>query len=286
MNSRFEDTTFKQNHVLRYQDKLITLDRPLIMAITNLTDDSFYSASRVGNIKALLNRIEILIKEGADILDLGAMSSRPGASIISADLELSKILPAVQLIQKEFPDVLISIDTFRSEVANEALATGAGIINDISGYQIDPLLPDVIAKHQAIYILMHMKGTFETMHTLHCGENYLQEIGNYFFAKIRDLRNKGVNDIVIDPGFGFSKTMEQNFGLIKNLSFFQHFQLPVLVGISRKSMIYKTLGVNAEDALAGTIALNTIALKNGASILRVHDVKAAKDAILMHQLAG
>jgi dihydropteroate synthase len=286
MNSRFEDTYFKQNHTLRYKDKLIPMDRALVMGILNLTSDSFYEQSRIADERQFLKSAEKLLNAGADILDIGAVSSRPGAALISETDELKRLVPAVQLIHKEFPEVLLSVDTFRSRVADEVLMAGAGIINDISGFQFDSDLPEIIAKHQATYVLMHVKGDFNTMHSSFCGEHYLSEMAAYLFEKIAILRKAGVNDIILDPGFGFSKTMKQNFDLLSNLHYFQHLEAPLLVGISRKSMIYKTLEGTPETALAGTIALNTIALLKGASILRVHDPAEAHDVIRLLQHLG
>ena len=267
----------KKSIVVR--DKLIDLSTPLVMGILNCTPDSFYGGSRLQDSDSVIFRAEQMIHSGASILDIGGYSSRPGATDISITEEIERVVPAISAIRKRFPDCIISLDTFRSEVAEAGLQNGADIINDISGFSIDPAIVDIAAKYKAPYILMHMRGTPQTMqeHTQYI--DLYKELMSYFSEKLHYLKERGINDVIIDPGFGFSKTIDQNH---KILQFLEHFQLldkPVLLGISRKSMIYKKLGITAEEALPGTIAMNAIGLSKGASILRVHDVKEAHDLI-------
>jgi dihydropteroate synthase len=281
--SRVEDTHFPVNCHLRLKEKLVHLDSPKVMGIINLTDDSFHEASRSNSDKQLIAKAIQMHQEGADFIDIGACSSRPGAQEILLEDELSKIQHATRLLKKELPEMILSIDTYRSQVAQAAIDNGADLINDISGGQIDNDMFDVVAKNKVPYILMHMKGTPENMQNFTDYENIFMDMVNYFSKKIAQLEEKGVHDIIIDPGFGFSKTLEQNFELLNSLEQFHLLGKPILVGLSRKSMIYKKLGITANDALNGTTALNTLALLKGASILRVHDVKEAKEIIsLLH----
>jgi len=258
---------------------LVDLSTPRIMGILNITPDSFYSESRNKADHALIKNAEYMLKEGATFIDLGGYSTRPGAEDISQKEELDRMLPAVELLLKNFPEILISVDTFRSEVASECIKRGASLINDISAGHLDKNMLDVIAKYQVPYIMMHMRGTPQNMKEHNDYDDMKQEILFYFSERIKSARSLGINDIIIDPGFGFSKNITQNFELLSKLEIFEMLSLPLLAGLSRKSTIYKTLGCEPEDALNGTTVMNTIALMKGASILRVHDVKEAMEAV-------
>jgi dihydropteroate synthase len=266
---------------LRIGKKLLTFDSPKIMGILNITPDSFYQNSRISSAESAILNVRKMISEGADIIDIGGYSSRPGASQVEEQEELSRVIPIIQTLRLNFPELIISCDTFRGNVAHAALCEGANLINDISAGEFDDSLFKVIAKHQCPYVLMHSKGTFQTMHLETNYSNLFSEIAFFLSKKIKKLHELGVTDIVIDPGFGFSKTIEQNYTLLEQLTYFKIFNAPILVGISRKSMIYKKLEVLPEDALNGTTILNTKAILNGASILRVHDVKEAKQIITL-----
>ncbi len=258
---------------------LIDLSSPKVMGILNLTPDSFFDGGKYNNEKEVLEQVGKMIDEGATFIDIGAYSSRPGADHISEKEELKRIVPVLKSILLEFPDVLISIDTFRSNVANECVKLGACMINDISGGNLDQNMFKTVAKLQVPYILMHMPGTPQTMINLTKYDNIIKDITYYFSEKIHQLRVLGTNDIILDVGFGFGKTIDQNFELLKNLALFKHLDLPILTGISRKSTLYKTLNISSEEALNATTVANTIALLNGTNILRVHDVKEAIEAI-------
>ncbi len=258
---------------------LIDLSIPRIMGILNITPDSFYSGSRNKVDASLIKKAELMLNEGATFIDLGGYSTRPDATDISLTEELDRVLPAVDLLLKNFPNILISVDTFRSEVAEKSIEMGAAMVNDISAGNLDENMLDVIAKYQVPYIMMHMRGTPQTMKDLNDYDDMLQEILFYFSERIKTARSLGINDIIIDPGFGFSKNIDQNFDLLSKLEVFETLSLPVLAGLSRKSTIYKTLGCEPEDALNGTTVMNTVALLKGASILRVHDVKEAMEAV-------
>jgi dihydropteroate synthase len=256
--------------------RLVVLDRPLVMGILNLTPDSFFDGGKFNSVDAALNRAEQMLNEGADILDLGAYSSRPGAEDISEEEELNRLIPAMEAIVTRFPDALISVDTFRSGVAEKALEIGAHIINDISGGNLDEALPSVAAHFNAPYICMHMKGTPQTMQkTILVETRLIASLHEFFAQRVPELIKQGVNDVIIDPGFGFGKTLEQNYELVNRLSDFTIFDKPILVGVSRKSMIRLKYGASAEQTLQGTIEVNRQLLQNGADILRVHDVKDA-----------
>jgi len=249
------------------------------MGILNTTPDSFYEGSRNITPDSFLNKAEIMLKQGATFLDIGGYSTRPGATDISKDEELKRVIPAVELLLKHFPESLISIDTFRSEVALQSIEAGAAIINDISAGNLDEGMMGVIAKYQVPYIMMHMRGTPQNMKDLNEYDDLAQEVLFYFSEKIKAARLLGINDLIIDPGFGFSKNVTQNFELLSHLELFKNLELPVLAGLSRKSTIYKTLGFGPEEALNGTTVLNTIAITKGAHILRVHDVKEAMEVV-------
>ncbi|MBR5957343.1 MAG: dihydropteroate synthase [Salinivirgaceae bacterium] len=258
--------------------RLLDLSTPKIMAIVNLTPDSFYSESRNTSAESALSRIENALAQGADIIDLGACSTRPGAEVPSADEEWRRMKDVLTTARRNFPDAIFSIDTFRSQVAEQAVDAGADIINDISGGQIDEQMFGTVAKLQVPYVLMHMRGTPATMQQFTNYQNVTVDVIVELSQKLRQLTDLGVHDVIIDPGFGFAKTLEQNYELFAHLSDFKIFELPLLVGISRKSMIYKLFGTTPEKSLNGTTILNTFALQNGASILRVHDVPEAVEA--------
>jgi len=260
--------------------KLIDLDIPRVMGILNVTPDSFYSGSRYGSDADILKAASIMLEDGADLLDVGGYSSRPGAKDISVEEESNRVLRAIKLISAEFPDAIISVDTFRSEIAREAvLGCGAHIINDISGGDADINMFSVVESLNVPYIMMHMKGNPRTMKNMAIYEDIVADILKWFGERVFKLQSAGVRDIIIDPGFGFGKTIEHNFELLRRLGDFSIAGLPVLVGLSRKSMIWKTLGISADEALNGTTAVNAIALFNSADILRVHDVKEAVETV-------
>ena len=268
---------------LNCKGKLVLIERPLIMGILNLTDDSFYEGSRMKNTEAIKNKAAQMIYEGGNILDLGAESTRPASTRISAKEELKKLLPAIEALITNFPEIILSIDTYHSEVAKRSVEAGAAIINDISGGEMDKKMIETVAQLKVPYICMHMKGVPETMHHETHYEDMLKEILDFFIAKIDECKRAGINDVIIDPGFGFGKNISQNLRLLKHLAIFKMLERPIMAGVSRKSTIYKTLKISAEESLNGTTVLNTIALLNGASILRVHDVKEAKEAVTLLQ---
>ncbi|MFO7718983.1 MAG: dihydropteroate synthase [Gillisia sp.] len=259
--------------------KLIDFKTPKVMGILNITPDSFYDESRNASPDVLLKKAEVMLEQGATFLDVGGYSSRPGAEDISQDEELKRVLPAIEILLKNFPDALISVDTFRSKVAERSIQAGAALVNDISAGNLDLEMMQVIARHQVPYIMMHMRGTPQTMKDLNSYEDVTQEVLFYFSEKIKAARTLGINDLIIDPGFGFSKNIAQNFELLSNLELFEVLELPVLAGLSRKSTIYKTLNCTPNEALNGTTVLNTLALTKGADILRVHDVKEAMEIV-------
>ncbi len=265
------------------KNKLIDLSTPKVMGILNLTPDSFYDGGALKPYRHVLELAEKHISEGAFVLDLGGYSSRPDATHISEEEELHRVIPVVELLLKNFPETPLSIDTFRVKIADESLYAGAAMINDISGSQIEPEILDCVAKHRVPYIAMHMKGTPQTMKSLCQYDNLIVELRQYFAKLIETCTEKHISDVIIDPGFGFAKNSEQNFKLLRELVEFKLLEVPILVGISRKSMIYKTLEIDAKDAINGTTALHMIALQNGASILRVHDVKEAMQCITLFQ---
>jgi dihydropteroate synthase len=273
-----KDTNFCKNHTWNIRGELIDFSTPKIMGIVNCTPDSFYAASRQQHASAVINYVTKMVAEGADMLDVGGYSSRPGANDVSEDEELNRVLPVITEIQKQFPKLPISIDTFRTNVAEKALSAGANMVNDISAGSLDHTMFDMIRAAQVPYIIMHMRGTPQTMQQQTYYKQITMDVVRELSEKLFDLRLKGVNDIAIDPGFGFSKTLAQNYELLNELDLFEPLDCPLLVGVSRKSMLYKALDTTAEDALSATIAANTIALMKGANILRVHDVKPAVEA--------
>lgn len=261
--------------------RLIDFEKPRVMGILNITPDSFYSGSRMGTSDHTLKVAEQMLKDGADFLDIGAYSSRPGAEDVSPQDELDRLLPVIRTLAREFPQAILSVDTFRANIAEASVKEGAHIINDISGGELDPDMFSVAAALKVPYILMHMKGTPQTMKHLTSYNDILSEVFTYFSAKIAALKELGVTDIIADPGFGFAKTIDQNYYLLKNLDLLNVMGIPVLAGLSRKSMVWKVLNITNEEALNGTTVLNTFALLSGASILRVHDVKAAAEAVIL-----
>lgn len=253
------------------------------MGIINCTPDSFYSKSRKTTESLIISEIEKQIQDGADIIDVGGLSSRPNKdTIISEKEEIERLYLALNVIKKHFPNIITSIDTFRANVAEVCINEyGASIVNDISGGQFDINMIDIIAKYKTPYILMHLQGDFNTMHNKTEYDNFMSDIISYFSSKIEVLKTRGIKDIIIDPGFGFSKSLDQNFELLKKIDYLRAFNLPILAGVSRKSMLYKTLNITAEECLNASTVAHTLALLNGASILRVHDVKEAKEAIVL-----
>ncbi len=268
---------------LNCKGKLLLVEKPLVMGILNITNDSFYGGSRLQNLESVKSKATQMLNEGADILDLGAQSTRPGSARISAQEELEKLLPAIKMLIDLFPEIIISIDTYHSEVARETIEAGASIINDISAGEIDRNMIKTVGFLEVPYIAMHMKGVPETMHLQTNYQDATKEILDFFIMKIAECKQSGIKDIIIDPGFGFGKNIQQNLLLLKNLHIFKMLEKPILAGLSRKSTIYKTLKISAEDSLNGTTVLNTLALQSGASILRVHDVKEAKEAITLFE---
>jgi len=262
---------------------LIDLSSPKVMGILNITPDSFYDGGKHNSEKAIIKHVEQMLLEGATFIDIGAYSSKPGADFVSEDEELARILPIITRVLKEFPEALLSIDTFRSRVAKECIQMGAALINDISAGKLDDTMLNTVADLHVPYIMMHMRGTPQTMQKQTVYNNLVKDILFYFSERIAAARQIGIVDMIIDPGFGFAKTLEQNFELLNQLELFNMLELPLLVGVSRKSMIYKTLQNSASEALNGTTALNTIALQKGANILRVHDVKEAIETVRLVQ---
>ena len=262
---------------IRLRNKLMDFTEPKIMGIINVTPDSFYGGSRVDSVSALLSKAEAMANEGVDVFDVGGYSTRPGAAEISVTEEIDRVSSSIEVLKKHFPEIPISIDTFRASVAKEAIYNGAEIINDISGGALDSAMFPLVAELQVPYILMHMRGNPKNMQEHTNYQNLLKDILFDLADKVKELRSTGVKDIIVDPGIGFAKNIDQNFELIKELKQFQILGCPILIGISRKSFIYKTLKITAEDSLNATTALHTFALLNGASILRVHDVKEANE---------
>ena len=259
--------------------KLIDLSTPRVMGILNVTPDSFYDGGQYNDANSILHQAEKMLSEGATFIDIGGYSSRPNAKHIDEKEELNRILPIIELLIKEFPQIIISIDTFRSSIAKKGIETGAAMINDISGGSLDKNMFKIVAELQVPYILMHLKGTPQTMQQHTSYEDLIKDIIFYFSKKVSELRLLKVNDIILDVGFGFAKTLEQNYELLNKLDLFEIFELPILTGLSRKSMLYKLLETTMDNALNATTSANTIALLKGTNILRVHDVKEAMEAI-------
>ncbi len=278
---------FNKKKTLNLRGQLFNIDRPLVMGILNVTPDSFFDGGLYPDEASIKKRVQSMVDEGADIIDVGAYSSRPGAAEVSSAAEIERLATALDIIKKMGVNVPLSVDTFRSEVADFALRYDEVVmINDISGGQIDEKIFDVAAKHQAVYVLMHMRGTPQTMMKEGYYKDLVPDILLYFSERIAKLKACGVKDIIIDPGFGFAKDMEQNYNLLSHLEVFAALEVPLLVGVSRKSMIYKLLGVTPDEALNGTTVLHTLALSKGADILRVHDVKAARECVTIYEKMG
>ena len=262
---------------------LIDLSTPKVMGIINLTPDSFYDGGKLTSEKEILLKAEKMLQEGATFLDLGAYSSRPGAQFVSEKEEIDRVLPVIKILLNEFPETLLSIDTFRSNVANQSISAGASLINDISAGKLDDHMFKIIAQHQVPYVMMHMRGTPETMMKNTDYTDLTKEVLYYFSERIAKARSFGINDLIADPGFGFSKTLDQNYELFNDLEIFRNLNVPLLLGISRKSMIQKKIKTTAANSLNGTTALHAIAIQKGASILRAHDVKEAFETINLLQ---
>ncbi|MBD5350190.1 MAG: dihydropteroate synthase [Bacteroides sp.] len=271
-------------YTLRLADRLLTVDRPQVMGIINATPDSFFAGSRTPGAEAIVSRVEQMMAEGVDMIDCGAYSSRPGAADVSEAEEMDRISVALRAIRSVAPDIPVSVDTFRASVARHAVACGADIINDISGGELDPAMFATVAELGVPYILMHMRGTPQTMQSLCDYSNLELEITSWLADRIHRLREMGVADIIADPGFGFSKTLEQNYRLLASLPLIgRALEVPLLVGLSRKSMLTRLLSISADEAVSATTAANMLALQGGASILRVHDVRQARQAVAIHQ---
>ncbi len=266
---------------LNCKGKLLTIEQPLVMGIINATPDSFYKGDLKAGLQKIVEKAGKMIIEGADIIDIGGQSTRPGSTRISASEEIQRVIPVIDSIVTNYPQIILSIDTYYSQVAEAAIKAGASIVNDISAGSLDPEMINCVSSLNVPYICMHMKGTPENMQNNPTYEDLIKEVLDFFIDKIDQCKRAGIKDLVIDPGFGFGKTIHQNFILLKQLSVFKILDQPILAGLSRKSMIYKTLGIDVSEALNGSAVLNTIALQHGASILRVHDVKEAKEAVTL-----
>ena len=261
--------------------QLIDLSKPKVMGILNVTPNSFFDGGKYKNADEIVAQVQKMLSEGATFIDIGAYSSKPNAEFVSVEEEIARIVPIVELLVQQFPNILISIDTFRSEVAEACILKGAALINDISAGKLDDLMLGVVAKYKVPYIMMHMRGTPQTMQTLTEYEDLIKEMLLYFSERIAAARSLGIHDLIVDPGFGFAKTLEQNYEVLQKMELFQQLELPILSGVSRKSMIYKVLNTNASESLNGTTTLNTISLVRGASILRVHDVNEAVECVTL-----
>ena len=278
-----KDTFLNRKSTVNVNGRLIDLSTPTVMGILNITPDSFFTGSRIATVDDALIKAEGFLKAGATFLDIGAYSSRPGAEDVNTDEELSRLIPVIEKLTAEFPEAILSVDTFRAKVANECILAGAHIINDIGAGTLDDAMFETIAQLQVPYIIMHMRGMPKTMQQYAAYDDITLEVIDYFQPKIAALWALGVKDIIIDPGFGFAKKPDHSYKLLNELEDLLLFELPVLVGVSRKSMIYRFLDIPVQDAMNGTTVLNTIALLNGASILRVHDVRAAAECIALVQ---
>ncbi|MDX6181578.1 dihydropteroate synthase [Flavobacterium sp. Fl-77] len=261
--------------------QLIDLSIPKVMGILNVTPNSFFDGGKYKNEEEIISQVDKMLSDGATFIDIGAYSSKPSAEFVSEEEEIKRIVPAIELILKHFPKALLSIDTFRAEVAKVSLESGAAMINDIAAGELDDKMFDVIAKYNVPYIMMHMRGNPQTMQSLTQYDDIVKEMLFYFSEKVKKARSLGINDLILDPGFGFAKTTDQNYEVLQKMELFNILELPVLAGVSRKSMIYKTLQTTAQEALNGTTVLNTVALTKGAKILRVHDVKEAVECVTL-----
>lgn len=281
---KVKDTFFCRTFSLNCNGRLEVFSEPAVMGIVNLTPDSFFAGSRSSLESDILHKCEKHISEGARILDIGGCSTRPGSETVEEKEEFKRVFPIFRFIRKSFPEILLSIDTFRSTIALQAATEGADIINDVSGGLADPAILNVAAEHRLPYVLTHIKGSFLNMQSDPGYENVVKEVATYFGERLDIIHKAGVQDVILDPGFGFGKRLSDNYSLLKNLSFFGELGYPVLAGISRKGMIQKALRVTADEALDGTTVANTVALMNGAAILRVHDVKPAVQAVRILKL--
>jgi len=268
--------------LINCKGQLIDLTTPKVMGILNITPNSFFDGGKYKSENEIIAQVEKMLEDGATFIDIGAYSSKPNAEFVSEQEEISRIVPAVELILKKFPEALLSIDTFRSEVAKAGIENGAAIINDISAGELDNKMLETIGKYNVPYIMMHMRGNPQTMQSLTKYEDITKEMLFYFSEKVKNARSFGINDLILDPGFGFAKTIEQNYEVLQKMELLNLLELPVLAGVSRKSMIYKTLNCTPAEALNGTSIINTIALTKGAKILRVHDVKEAMECVLLY----
>ena len=264
---------------LNCKERLVVIDRPLVMGIINATPDSFYEDSRKPNADAALELAEQMITAGAALLDIGGQSTRPDSKRVGEEEEAERVLPVIETVHASFPDIIISIDTYYASVARQAVEAGASVVNDISGGTMDENMMATVGKLNVPYICTHIKGTPETMQSKPMYEDVTKELLQYFIDRVELCKQNGIKDIIIDPGFGFGKTSKHNFIILKNLAVFSMLERPILAGLSRKATIYKTLGITADEALNGSTVLHTIALLNGASILRVHDVRQAMEAV-------
>ena len=278
-----KDTYLLDNYSINFKGNLISLTRPVVMSILNTTPDSFFDGGKYNSIEKALKKVEKDLNQGATIIDIGGYSTKPGGNNVTIDEEIRRTIPYIEKIVDTFPDINISIDTFRGKVAALALDAGAGMINDVSAWNIDKEMFETIKKYNVPYVLMHMKGEPKNMQENPRYENVTKEVIKFLSNKINKLNSNGINDVVIDPGFGFGKTNSDNYKLLKNMEFLKVLKAPILAGISRKSMIYKTLKINKLDSINGTTALNMFALSKGAKILRVHDVKQAMECIYLSE---
>jgi len=279
-----KDTLFYKKHTIACNGKIIDISVPIVMGILNITPDSFFDGGKYLNKEKILSYTEKMLNEGASIIDIGAYSSRPGADEVGEKEERKRLSFALEIIRENIPDAVLSVDSFRAGIAANVIEKyKVDIINDISGGSIEPEILDVVASAEVPYITMHMQGNPQTMQNNPVYKHVVKEVLDYFIKHISLLRDKGINDIIIDPGFGFGKTIDHNYQLLAGLDVFQMLELPVLVGLSRKSMVYKLLGTSPDEALTGTIALNFVALQKGASILRVHDVREAVETISIYK---
>jgi len=275
---------FSPQKTLNVKGKIMNLSTPLVMGIINITSDSFYDGNKFKTTWDVVKHAQKLLEQGAHILDIGAASTRPGARLVTPAEETEKLRPVIHAIIRRFPETILSVDTYNSQTANMAIGEGASIINDVSAGQFDPAMFHTVASLKAPYVLMHMQGTPENMQQNPTYQDIAKEIATFFAKKIQELNRLGVHDVILDPGFGFGKTLEDNYRLLSQLDFFRIFDLPIMAGLSRKSMVYKILGTGPQEALNGTTSANTIALLKGASILRVHDVLEAVEAIKIAEM--
>ena len=267
------------NRSINCKGKLLSFSQPLVMGILNITPNSFFDGGQHNSMQNAVTQTKKMLDDGADIIDIGGYSSQPNADFVTEEMEIDRLIPVIEVMVKTFPDIIISVDTFRAAVAEKAIEHGAAIINDISGGTLDENMFDVVGKHQVPYILMHMRGTPQNMQQFVDYDDLVSDIIYYFSERLEKAYQAGIKDVIIDPGFGFSKTLAQNYELLSKLNMFQHLDVPILAGVSRKSMIYNLLSISPKEALNGTAVLNTLALTKGADILRVHDVKEAIECV-------